>query len=96
MSVRFRITITNQHPLGSDLGARLAGELDLVDVAVASGWESVSVTQDFLTGAVLQDVDQVAMLGRLIDRTGDLWLAVSINLATEVFPEVRHRLAVAA
>lgn len=80
MTVRFGIAITNQHPRDVDLAARLAGELALVDAAVASGWDAVSVTQHFLTGALLRGIDQVAMLGRLIDRTADLLLAVSINL----------------
>lgn len=80
MDVRFAIAITNQHPLTGDIRDRLDGELALVDCAVASGWDAVSVTQHFLTGAVLHGIDQVAMLGRLVDRTGDLGLGVSINL----------------
>lgn len=80
MTVRFGIAITNQHPLGGDITERLDGELALVDCAVSSGWDAVSVTQHFLTGAVLHGIDQVAMLGRLVDRTGDLVLSVSINL----------------
>lgn len=77
---QFGITITNQHPLGADLSSRLKGELALVDAAVASGWDSISVTQHFLTGGALHGIDQIAMLGRLIDRTGELTLAVGINL----------------
>ena len=78
--LRFCAVVTNQHALGGDLTAQIDGELSIADAARDLGWDGVAVTQHFLTGAWLHGIDQVAMLGRLIDRTGDMSLVVSINL----------------
>ena len=78
--LRFCAVVTNQHALGGDLTAQIDGELSIADAARDFGWDGVAVTQHFLTGAWLHGIDQVAMLGRLIDRTGDMSLVVSINL----------------
>lgn len=55
-------------------------ELDLAITARDLGFDAVAVTQHFLTGGAVHGIDQVAMLGRLIDVTGDMTLSVSINL----------------
>ena len=78
--LRFCAVVTNQHALGGDLAAKIDGELRIADAARDLGWDGVAVTQHFLTGAWLHGIDQVAMLGRLIDRSADMSLVVSINL----------------
>lgn len=78
--VRFGIALTNQHPLDSDLTDATRRELELAIAARDLGFDAVAVTQHFLTGGAVHGIDQVAMLGRLIDVSADMRLSVSINL----------------
>lgn len=79
MDVRVGITLTNQHPIGSDLVAGLDGQLHLLRTARDHGWDSVFAAQHHLSTSVTH-IQPLPYLARLAAEAGDMRVGIGIHL----------------
>ncbi|MQA85534.1 MAG: LLM class flavin-dependent oxidoreductase [Streptosporangiales bacterium] len=79
MTVRFGITLTNQHPLGSDQVAGLEAQLRLLHAVRDHGWDSVFAAQHHLSTSFTH-IQPLPYLARLAADAGDMNVGIGIHL----------------